>query len=325
MKRPDSFLTNTTAPAGRALGAAKNNPGDNTGTGADKEVYNDPAYSALAVIESYKEGGNSDTDETTTDSDMRDALEEMTEKSVDTIAEWVVGTLYSTLGVIVSWKGYQFVNYNNTGNTGKDPLTNPTYWFKIPKSDILMDQYFSGEPISGGLNTIADRAHANYRQNTLFGKYRLGGNGDDFYNFYRVALDGTVVTGDATLVAIFDVDGAAEYFNIDLIAPDVAGTRTLLDMGDYVSTPQSSSGDADTLGALVEDQFQGHWHNFSDSRVTNFASAAVTTAYGNTADSQIAVLDPIADGTNGTPRTGTTTHGKRFTSGASYVVVMIAA
>ena len=80
MKRPDSFLINTTAPAGRALGAAKNNPGDNTGTGADKEVYNDPAYSALAVIESYKEGGNSDTDETTTDSDMRDALEEMTEK-----------------------------------------------------------------------------------------------------------------------------------------------------------------------------------------------------------------------------------------------------
>lgn len=235
MKRPDSFLTNTTAPAGRLLGAAKNNPGDNSGTGADKEIYNDPAYANIAVIESYKESGITDTDETTEASDMRDALEEMVAKKVSGVDAWVSTTTYST-PQLVMYKGFQFFAFNTTGNLAKPPLENPDYWFKSPSVDELLSMYFDGMPRNGGLSNIADRDNVSYQQSGLVAKYRLGGNGEDFYNFYRIALDGTVVTGDTNLEAIFDVGGGSEYFNLDLIAPDVLGTRTLLDLGEVQGT-----------------------------------------------------------------------------------------
>jgi len=259
MKRPDSFLTNTIAPAGRSQGQAINDPGGGSGSGVDQEIYNDPAYAVIAVAESWKEGGISDSDEKTTSSDMRDAIEEMAGKKVSGISEWLVGTTYSAPGTItdlVMWKGFQFINISNVGNLGNDPLLNPDLWFKIPNVDTLMDLFFNGEPVSGGLSPLNDRAGAKYLQNCLFGKFRLGGNGDDFYEFYRVALDGTVVTGDTTLETIFDVGGGSEYFNLDLIAPDVLGTRTLIDMGGRTTRAQSSGGKADTMAEVQEDAMQ---------------------------------------------------------------------
>ena len=329
MKKPSSFLLNTTTPAGRANGQAINDPGGDTGTGVDEEIYNDPAYAVIAPIESYKDGGISDADETTLASDMRDALEEMTERRITdsvgsaSVAEWVVGTAYAADGLeLVTRKGYQFVNFSNAANTGNDPLTSPTLWFKIPKSDILMDQFYSGEPISGGLSVIADRAHAKYRQYCDFGRYRLGGNGDDFALFSRVALDGTVVTGTAALEDdIFHEGDADEYWNLDLIAPDVLGTRTLLDLGEYIETPQSSGGNNDTMAEVQEDQFQGHWHTLSRTISTAESGSGLTT-YASSANSNNQVLDSVSDGTNGTPRTGLTTRPKELTVGISYIIVM---
>lgn len=334
MKSPSTFLTNPTTPVGRAEGQAINDPGGSTGSGVDQEIYNDPAYASIAPIQSYKDGGISDSDETTINSDMRDALEEMNHMKVtdsatpaNSIDEWDVGTTYSTLGELVMWKGFQFVAYNVTANLAKDPLLSPDFWYKIPKPDVLMDDYFSAKSNSGGMNPIADRAGGTYRQNIAFGRYRLGGNGDDFYNFFRVALDGTQVTGNATLEAIFDVGGGNEYFNLDLIAPDVAGTRTLIDMGERIATPQSSSGENDTIGEVLDDRFQGHRHEKNTDGIDersilniggSFAGAGAfdITVYGDTGD-------PTTDGTNGTPRTGLTTRPKELTEGASYIVVML--
>lgn len=333
MKNPSSFLTNTTTPAGRANGQAINDPGGGLGTGIDEEIYNDPAYAAIAPIESYKDGGISDSDETTLASDMRDVLEEITDRRItdsvtpaNSIAEWDSGTTYSVV-TQVTWKGFQFVAYNTTGNLNKNPIQNPDFWMLISKPDDLLDKFFSGQVISGGLSTIADRAHGNYAQNIEYGHYRLGGNGDDFYEFFRVALDGTVVTGDTTLNDdIFKEGTADEYWNIDIVAPDVVGTRTLLDMGDYIPTPQSVSGDADTVGDLVEDQMQGHWHDKYTGQVTFDSSSGTIAAgglYGAVETDDLSAGSPIEDDLgNGTPRTGTTTHGKRFTEGASYIIVM---
>ena len=327
MKRPDSFLTNTTAPAGRLLGAAKNNPGDDSGSGMDKEIYNDPAYALLAVIESYKDGGNTDSDETTTASDVRDAIEQLTHKRVtdnatpaNSLAEWSNVTTYVAIGELVTHEGFQFVAYNVTGNLAKNPLTNPDFWHMIPKPDDMLLRYQSGQVFSGGLSPMADRAGGNYRQNIAFGRYRLGGNGGVFYDFFRVALDGTQVTGDGTLEAIFDVGGGNEYFNIDLVAPDVVGTRTLIDMGERIVTPQSVAGENDTLGEVLEDRLQGFW-----TRTVVDGAGGVLGAPTDSGSRYTPAYErpPEDDGVNGTPRTGLTTRPKEFTEGASYIIVML--
>lgn len=337
MKRPDSFLTNTTAPAGRAQGAAKNNPGDDSGSGMDKEIYNDPCYAIIAAIQSYKDGGISDTDETTIASDMRDSLEELTHGKVvdaatpaNSLAEWDNAVTYTTLGELVTWKGFQFVAFNVVGNLAKNPLTNPDFWFPIPKPFELLERFASGRVHSGGLSPIADRAGGDYQQNIAFGRYRLGGNADALYDFYRVALDGTQVTGDAILEAIFDVGGANEYFNIDIIAPDVVGTRTLLDLGEYVVTPQSVGGQNDTMGDLQDDRTADLYarlsHDGGTSRIYYDETASPawnSDFYGTIAGRTASVTSRSFGMIVKELATAVTTRPKELTEGASYVIVML--
>ena len=338
MKLPSSFLTNTTTPAGRAEGQAINDPGGGIGTGVDEEIYNDPAYAALAPIKSYKDGGISDSDETTLASDMRDALEEMTDKRVtdsgtpaNSLLEWDVATTYSTLGTMVTWKGFQFVSFNNTGNLAKNPLLNPDFWYPIPKPDELLMLFAGGYVIPGGMSDMVDRAGGNFRQNIAFGRYRLGGNGDDFYNFFRVMLDGTVVTGDATLNDdIFQIGTGTEYPFADIFCPDAAGTRTLLDMAGRSTRAQSVGGVADTIGEIQEDAYQGHHHEVYESTTNNVQDsvASVSTA-SHTPGTFINDLGPAAresvtDGVNGTPRTEEETRVKALVEGASSIIVMVA-
>lgn len=322
MKKPVTFLTNTVVETGRAFGAAKNNPGDNTGTGADKEIYNDPAYAAIAVIESYKESGISDSNETTVNSDLRDALEEMTAKKVSGISEWNSATLYST-HQLVMYKGLQFYAHNITGNLAKPPIENPNYWYYAGSPEKLIEQYFNAEPLTGGMHDISDRSHANYKQSALVGKYRIGGKGGAFYNFYRVALDGTQITGNANLESIFN-----GYFKIDKYAPDVAGTRTLIDMASRHIAPQSNGGDNPTTGALLEDRFQGHWHimpqgtGVSGNQASPFTETDPMAPYTDLHnDYGWHTKESITDGVNGTPRTGLTTRPKEFTVGATYIII----
>lgn len=318
MKQITGNYTNTEVTTGRDLGAAKNNPGDNTGTGADKEIFNDPFYGFAGTIQSYKEGGISDTDETLTDNDMRDALEEMTAKKVSTVDEWSSSTTYTTPQLVMR-KGFQFYAYNTTGNLSKDPLLFPDYWYYSGTPEELMKCYNSGEVLGGELNPIADRSNGNYAQSALIGKYRLGGNGDTFYNFYRVALDGTQVTGNANLEAIL-----GSYWNLDVIAPVNLGARTLIDMSSRHVVPQSNGGDNDVLGGVLKDRVQGHWHEIQTQSQSGGVLVQRTGTLGTQLDTGL-VQDPISDGVNGTPRTGSTTRPKEFTVGSSYIIVMVAA
>jgi len=326
MKIPTGNYTNTVVTTGRELGAAKDNPGDNSGTGASKETFNDNIYGHLAVIESYREGGNTDADETLTDSDTRDALEEMVGKKVSGVDAWESTTTY-TVPQLVMYKGFQFFAFNTTGNLAKPPLENPNYWIYMGKPESLMEKFYEGEAHYGGMTDIANRAHANYRQDSLIGTYRLGENGDDFYDFYRIALDGTVVTGDANLEAIFDVGGGNQYFKLDYYAPDNLGTRTLIDMSSRHLAPQSSGGDNDVLGEVLADRGQGHKHSgvVTLSDLASGTGQAKNTGVGANATDSVSIGLPSDDGTNGTPRTGATTRPKEFTVGSSYIIVMIPA
>ena len=113
-------------------------------------------------------------------------------------------------------------------------------------------------------------------------------------------------------------------------------------MGERVVTPQSSGGENDTLGEVIEDQFQGHTPKFNstggtytgdvDEVIIRDSSGAYTptatemqlmTSSGGTvlARGNFSNLDD--DGVNGTPRTGLTTRPKEFTEGASYIIVML--
>ncbi len=299
MKKPSSYGTNTTTPAGRANGQFINDPGGDTGSGVVAEADNDNIYAVIAPIESYKDGGISDSDETTLASDMRDTLEEMTEKRVTdtvgsaTVDEWVSGTNYAADGLeLVTWKGYQFLNYSDAGNLGNNPLLSPDVWMKIPKSDTLLDYHFSGESITGGLSTIADRSDGKYRQNTDYGRYRLGANGDYFALFSRVALDGSVVTGVPALNDdIFKEGTADEYWNLDIIAEDILGTRTLIDMGGRVTEDQTSGGVVDTMGEVHDDVMM---------RITGDLSPLVSNALFTTIDGVLSgTTGPIAGAVQG--------------------------
>lgn len=300
MKQPDGFLTNTTTTTGRTLGAATNNPGDNTGTGMDKEIYNDPAYAVLAVVESYKDGGNSEADETLLASDMRDAIEEMVGKKVtdtttpaNSVSEYNIATSYTTVGEHVMRYGMQYVAYNVIGNVGQDPASQEgrAYWRKVPNLDALMDAWDSGKPFDNGLNAMSDRAGTNYQQFIDFGRYRMGGNGDTFKQFSLIHLDGTQVTGDADLVALLDVGGSDEYWNLDIIAPDVLGTRTLIDMGGRVVECQTdASGYVPVRGAVHGDYMQDHDH------VTVVRASATQSDFVLSSDSYTGISGAASNG-----------------------------
>lgn len=344
MKQPKNYATNTTVPAGRTEGQLEDDPGGGTGSGVTAEADNDNIYACIAIIQSYLEGGISDSDETTIASDMRDAIEQLTHKRVthpatpaDTLDEWDAGTTYVAAGELVTWKGFQFVAFNLTGNLNKDPLLNTDFWHMVPKPYDLLTLFNSGRILPAGMSAMMDRAGGDYQQNIAFGRYRLGGNGDAFYNFYRVALDGTQVTGDGTLEAIFDPGGSNEYPYIDIFAPDVVGTRTLLDLGEYVPTPQSASGENDTLGEIQDDRFQGHWHfiqrdGIDEATEANPNGGGTGTPGDDVTRSTNAGIGTgtrfysgliATDGVNGTPRIGATSRPKEITEGAASIIVMI--
>jgi hypothetical protein len=99
-------------------------------------------------------------------------------------------------------------------------------------------------------------------------------------------------------------------------------------MGEHIPTPQSSGGENDTLGALLDDRFQGHWHGVGVATGSGVGVLKITIT-GNAEDlsgpfysSAARANDSITDGTNGTPRTGLTTRPKELTEGASYIIVM---
>lgn len=71
--------------------------------------------------------------------------------------------------------------------------------------------------------------------------------------------------------------------------------------------------DTYTLGQFKDDQLQGHWTDVAIGNGGSGVSITATSIAQGTATATVSAgRAPIADGTNGTPRTGTTTHGKQI-------------
>ena len=66
------------------------------------------------------------------------------------------------------------------------------------------------------------------------------------------------------------------------------------------------------IGEFKDDQMQGHWHNIKDGAKAEGGGTnrnALGDPYGGSNDN--IVKYPVSDGENGTPRIGSTTHGKQ--------------
>lgn len=66
-----------------------------------------------------------------------------------------------------------------------------------------------------------------------------------------------------------------------------------------------------TLGQFKDDQFQGHWHNIADDGKAEGGGNNRGALCSLNGSNDTKVRNPISDGVNGDPRTGTTTHGKQ--------------
>jgi hypothetical protein len=167
------------------------------------------------------------------------------------IALWDAGTLYNVAGTIVRRFGVTYTATGQASNQGVDPVdaNNALYWYEADKEDDLKRFANRGTVCEGDMHTINDRSSGNYAVNLRLGKKSI--NGSD-YEFHMIHLDGTVVTGNTTLENLL-----SGYAYIDKFAPDVVGTRTLIDMASRHIAPQSSGGDNDVLGGVLEDRFQG--------------------------------------------------------------------
>lgn len=232
--------------------------------------------------------------------------------------------LYETKGFIIDRFGTHYSSSGKTGNSGKDPA-NPqsdTWWIPSEGWDNYKKFASKGESIPGGMHPWTDFSSGNYQQNIKLDEIIRGGV---TYDVHGVILDGTQVTLDATLEAIFDPGGAKEYPWIDEFAPDNLGTRTLIDMrGRSTRAMTAGGGVAATLAEVQEDEFQGHWHETVNKTAVVTGGAADAIVLGSGATTEITVDDAVTDTVNGTPRTGLETRVKALVRGVDYIIVIIA-
>lgn len=257
---------------------------------------------------------------------------------LETAVPWDVAEAvdYETAGFIVERFGQHYAASGKASNLGKDPADpqSDTWW--IPSEGWNNYKKFAskGESIPGGMHPWTDFSSGDYQQNIKLDEIVRGGV---TYDVFGVILDGTVVTGDGTLEAIFDPGGAKEYPWIDEFLPDNVGTRTLIDMRGRSTA--AVGGVHPTLAEVKQDQLQGHrhtLHGFGPTGDVNSLTGGESLAGGATGawlkddgsvNQQLSVSsiqDPITDGVNSTPRTGANTHGKLLVRGLDYIIIIIA-
>jgi hypothetical protein len=332
MKRISSYLANYDDPSsGFSEGKLRDNPGDETGSGITVQTHNDFLYGFYAVIKKFLTGGLSDTDESETNSDFANAIAEAIGLRVDGVDDWSASTTYSSLGQKVMRAGLQFICVNTTSNLNKDPLTQPLYWMVVPNSRELFEAYNSGRVIHGGTHPMHDYNNAAYQQYFSLGQHKIGGANGTIFNAYGVHLDGSTVTNGSTLDGILDT-----WFLKTTFAP--GDPKVLVDAkGRLLRAIDATGGQADSIGEVLEDQMQGHKHahyhhafGYQGGGITGhiFGAGSATPPTQPPTSTLVNdgyVLNPYTDGTNGTPRTGSTTRDKSLTVGVPYMVIMVAA
>lgn len=114
----------------------------------------------------------------------------------------------------------------------------------------------------------------------------------------------------AVISTSFGTGDGSTTFNV----PDL---RETVPVGYGLNTGNSSiaAHDSYAIGEFKDDQFQGHYHNALWAVGAAGASGGVLG--GSTPGPQL-VREATSDGTNGDPRTGTTTHGKQL--GVNYII-----
>lgn len=177
---------------------------------------------------------------------------------IEAVSQWDVAeaVVYETAGAIVERFGQHYAASGKASNLGKDPADpqSDTWW--IPSEGWNNYKKFAskGESIPGGMHPWTDYSSGDYQQNIKLDEIVRGGV---TYDVYGVILDGTQVTLDATLEAIFDPGGVKEYPWIDEFAPDSVGTRTLIDMrGRFTRAMSVGGGVAPTLAEIQGDAMQ---------------------------------------------------------------------
>ncbi len=337
MKDIQSYLVNKDAPSGGfSVGKLKDDPGSGTGSGITVQTHNDYLYGHVAPITKYL-GAVSDTDESDTASDVLDAHETMVGIKNPNVAEWSNVVAY-IIDDHVMYLGIQFVAM--IAGTGNNPLDNSDKWLPCFNRDDAMVKFRNGDDIKGGPEAVHDFRDGGYRQNYAFGKYNFGGDTGRNFEAFGVHLDGTVITLDATLEAIFDVGGAGEYHLLDIIAPDVVGTRTLMDArGRVARIVDAGGGDAVAVGSVQEDAFQG-WQvgsNADDTGARDYFGVTLNRDFrpdtavqandaiprfrvGGQGDTEMMLA--VNDGTNGDPRIDDETRTKNYSVGVVSLLVM---
>ena len=240
------------------------------------------------------------------------------------MSAWSAATTYTAIGDPVMRFGMQFVNIS-ASNLNHDPLTSPTYWMAVPDKREILAASQGGRIIFGDSSPQHDYSNAAYAQYFEAGRHRFGGSAGTTYQAYMVHLDGSAVgSGDLSTVI--------EAWHLkDAFAPGPVGARTLVDGRNCVARAVSASeGLNPTIGARLEDAFQGHKHNSANNTNTGgsktnvpftLASTGDPNSYGYTIPTDV----PMTDGTNGTPRTAAETRVKSIAVGVPYFYVLIPA
>ena len=113
-----------------------------------------------------------------------------------------------------------------------------------------------------------------------------------------------------------------ETFTLDLRECTLVGVGQSANDYDATTNPTGiQTHDVYTLGEFKDDQFQGHHHNsecYIPMRSGSVDAIDTLIKTGGWVNYLSRVLDPTTDNVNGTPRTGSTTHGKQ--TGVAYII-----
>lgn len=132
---------------------------------------------------------------------------------------------------------------------------------------------------------------------------------------------------DGAAVSRTDYSALFAVIGTSFGAGDGSTTFNLPDLRETVPVGVGENGtqtiaahDVYTLGEFKDDQFQGHNHSNSSIDYNASSQSVKNYAYGwvNTWATQTENLDRMVDSGSGTPRTGTTTHGKQL--GVNYII-----
>ncbi len=235
------------------------------------------------------------------------------------VPEWNIYDSTVTYGFgDVAWIGNKQFSSIKAANSGNYPITSPDWWELAPAFEDILKDYQSAKPILPGIKTIDNYRDAGYEQWNFMGYYEEDGYS---YEAYKVRLDGTVVTGDSDLENIFDVGGTNEYFLLDTFAPDVLGTRTLVDLRGRVLRPvDAGGGETENVGVTQDDQVGGQTH--PEAAGTNFVINGSTILYTSGGSGPVYIGGSISNAT-GNNNTGAETRMDNYTVGVPYLVIVL--